>query len=338
MSTQNDNSEFIVPSTTTTLEIPSPEENKLTCGICESNITVSDRHLTCINDKCRKNTCSYCITKMINMFFAQPALNYPFTCGGCRTAFNNASVERVIIDEKYYEQYVACMLPLYWSQECLNNDEEFVQCPFCPYLEIHTTDACPIQFLNCQHPDCGKRSCLICSSTVQDEIDELTHRSRCVEHRYCKRLIEEAITTGSLRQCPHCELAGVKDDNCTHMTCERCCGRWCYFCGKKEEDLDDDDGYPNLSEHNNEWESNINHCPMYLYKVHVFDNRWPADDSDCLEFFHRCQILRNLYDILESIGEESLDELNDRFGIIDACGYSIDDIKNEENRILIKYT
>ena len=179
---------------------------------------------------------------------------------------------------------------------------------------------------------------MICLNAVQDEIDELRHRSRCVEYRYCKQLIDKAIENGSVRQCPHCELTGVKDNNCTHMVCARCRGKWCYFCGKKEEDCNvDEDDDPNLSEHNNDWQSNADRCPMYLDNVHEIDDRWPMNDQDCLEYFHRCQTLRNLYEVLELIGEESLHELNDQFGIIDRCGYSIDDIEDEENRILIKY-
>ncbi|CAF2501590.1 unnamed protein product [Rotaria sp. Silwood2] len=338
MSTQNEDTEPVVRISTTTMEIPPPQETKRSCGICESNIAVTDTYLTCTNEKCRKVTCAHCISTMINIFFAQPTLSYPLQCGACKTTFNKLSVESVIINKHYYEQYIAYVLPLYWSQECLQANEELVQCPFCLYLEIHTTDACPIQFLNCQHPNCGKRSCLICYNAVQDDIGELTHRTRCVEYRYCKALIEEAIETGSLRQCPHCKLTGIKDSNCTHMTCGRCHGKWCYFCGTKEEECDvDDDEYPDLSKHNDGWESNANRCPMYISKVYEVDERWPTDEDDCLEFFHRCVTLRNLYDVLESIGEDSLRRLNDEFDIIDRCGYSIDEIMDDENRILIKY-
>lgn len=37
--------------------------------------------------------------------------------------------------------------------------------------------------------------------------------------------------------CPYCGLGGVKDDGCTHMACGNCNGIWCYFCGKKNEEL-----------------------------------------------------------------------------------------------------
>lgn len=173
---------------------------------------------------------------------------------------------------------------------------------------------------------------------MRDDADELIHRTRCVEYRYCKELIQQAIENGSLRKCPHCELTGIKDPNCTHMTCGRCRGTWCYFCGIKEEELDvDDDEYPNFSGHNNGWETNPIRCPMYLSRIAEIDDRWPTDDEDCLEFFHRCLTLRNLHDVLTTIGEDSLQVLNDQFGIINACGYSIDEINDEENRILIKY-
>ncbi|CAF4882973.1 unnamed protein product, partial [Rotaria sp. Silwood1] len=67
---------------------------------------------------------------MIGMLFAQPTLNYPLKCGACQTAFNETYVERIIIDQNYYENYVACVLPLYWSQECLEDCEELVQCAY----------------------------------------------------------------------------------------------------------------------------------------------------------------------------------------------------------------
>lgn len=148
----------------------------------------------------------------------------------------------------------------------------------------------------------------------------------------------KAVETGSIRRCPHCGLTGVKDNACTHMTCPKCFGSWCYFCGKKEEDCAVDDGEESsLSNHNNSWQTNPDRCPQFLENIIEVDDRWPIDSEKSVEYFHCCLVLRNLYEVLEDIGEETLNELNDKLGIIDACGYSIEDIKNEENRTLIIY-
>jgi ribosomal protein L37E len=210
--------------------------------------------------------------------------------------------------------------------------------PFCPYLEIHTTDACPIQSIRCQNPACSKRSCLICLRAIDDDADEYAHQSACPELQEYQQMVKQAIELGSLRRCPHCELTGIKDDNCTHMVCQRCGLNWCYFCGMKEEECDVD-GYqtPTLTRHNYEWESNEKRCPMYLKDVHTVDHRWPECDDESLEYFHRCRTICELYKVLNEIGEDMFEELNDTFEIIDATGYTIDEIKDKQNRILIKY-
>lgn len=152
-------------------------------------------------------------------------------------------------------------------------------------------------------------------------------------------MFETAIESGSQQHCPHCQLKGLKDDGCTHMVCERCGFTWCYLCGMKEEEcLVGDDAEQSLSAHNQDWEQHEGRCPMSLVSIHELDDRWPQDDRDCLEYFHRYRTLCKLYDVLKIIGEDKLNKLNDRFGIIDASGYTIEEIKDYENRILINYT
>jgi hypothetical protein len=152
-------------------------------------------------------------------------------------------------------------------------------------------------------------------------------------------MVEKAIETGSQQRCPHCQLTGIKDDGCTHMTCEKCQLTWCYLCGMKEEEcLVDDAAEPSLSAHNVEWENHEGRCPMSLVSIHELDDRWPADDRGCLEYFHRYRTLCQLYDVLKIVGEEKLDELNENFGIIDASGYTIEEIKDYENRTLVEYS
>jgi hypothetical protein len=151
-------------------------------------------------------------------------------------------------------------------------------------------------------------------------------------------MIDNAIEAGSTQRCPVCQLAGVKDDGCTHMTCPRCESSWCYLCGMSEETcLVDEDEAPSFAAHNNNWNNHEGRCPMSLTSIHEVDDRWPQDDQDCLEYFHRYRTLCELYDILKIIGQDKLVEINEAFRIIDNTGYTIDEISDYHDRILIRY-
>jgi hypothetical protein len=106
---------------------------------------------------------------------------------------------------------------------------------------------------------------------------------------------------------------------------------------KEEECLVDDDADQTLAAHNQDWGQHAGRCPMSLDSIHEIDDRWPQIDRDCLEYFHRYRTLCQLYDVLKIVGEDKFYELNDTFGIIDTCGYAIEEIKDYESRILINY-
>ncbi|CAF3745589.1 unnamed protein product [Rotaria magnacalcarata] len=328
MSSESENQNKSSPSVETTTT-PSQEIIAIKCCTCESVIHDGETKLTCKNITCSKWTCTTCINVMLEIMFAQPVFNYPLPCGSCQYPFDPIEIDRILIRQENYEKFIACVLPLFWSKDC----------PFCPYLEIHTTDACPLYFFTCQHPSCGKRSCLICLHNIIDDSDESIHRSQCIELHSYKEMIEKAIEIGSQQHCPHCQLKGLKDDGCTHMSCERCGLTWCYLCGMKEEEcLVDDQVEPSLSAHNQNWETHEGRCPMSLVSIHELDERWPQNDRDCLEYFHRYRTLCQLYNVFKVIGEDKFDELNDTFGIIDGSGYRIEEIRDYENRTLINYS
>ena len=152
-------------------------------------------------------------------------------------------------------------------------------------------------------------------------------------------MIEKAIESGSQQHCPYCQLAGVKDDGCTHMVCQRCHCTWCYLCGMKEKEcIVGENVAPSLSAHNEEWESHEGRCPMSLVSIHELDQRWPEDDRDCVEYFHHYRTLSELFNVIKLIGEEKVNEINQYFGTMDASGYTIEEIKDYENRIFIDYS
>ncbi|CAF2934707.1 unnamed protein product [Rotaria sp. Silwood2] len=309
-----------------------------TCGICEAIVVDDDTKVICTYEPCSKLTCLSCIQKMIEVMFSQPTLNYPFKCGSCLQIVDQRIIHEIIVKQRQYEKYIACIFPLYWAKDCLDQNEILAQCPFCPYFEIYTIDACPLHFFTCQHPSCGKKSCLICLHAV-DDTNESIHQSYCVELRTYKKMIEKAIESGSQQHCPYCQLTGIKDDGCTHMVCQRCKCNWCYLCGMKENECKvGNNVQPSLSAHNEDWESNEGRCPMSLISIHELDIRWPENDQDCLEYFHRYRTVSHLFNVLKLIGEEKFNEVNQYFGIIDASGYTVQEIKDYENRIFIDYT
>ena len=107
---------------------------------------------------------------------------------------------------------------------------------------------------------------------------------------------------------------------------------------KEEDCLVGEDDEPTLSAHNQGWEYHEGRCPMSLASIHERDVRWPEEEGGCLEYFHRYRTLCQLYDVLKIVGEEKLDELNENFGIINASGYTLDEIKDYQSRILIDYS
>ena len=146
-------------------------------------------------------------------------------------------------------------------------------------------------------------------------------------------MLDRAVKSGSLRRCPRCQLTGNKDENCAHMVCERCRYPWCYFCGRREDEGEDQ----SLSAHNEEWESNVNRSPMYLGNIYTIDSRWPRTDRESLQFFHRCRTRCELYELQNNLDAKMFYELTDTLNIIDATGFTIADIEDKGNRILIRH-
>jgi hypothetical protein len=101
-----------------------------TCGICEAIIADDDTRLVCSHKSCGKLTCLSCIEKMIKFMFCQPALNYSFKCGACSGIFDQNLFDEVIVKQNQYEKYIACILPLYWAKDCLEQNETLAPCKY----------------------------------------------------------------------------------------------------------------------------------------------------------------------------------------------------------------
>ena len=123
MSTENENQ---IPAPDAT---PASQETiNIICGICLATIGDEDIKLICMHKPCGKVTCVSCIKKMIDVMLGQPALNYPFKCGACSQVCDGRVFDEIIIKQGYYEKYIACLMPLHWSKDCLEDNEKLAQC------------------------------------------------------------------------------------------------------------------------------------------------------------------------------------------------------------------
>ena len=92
------------------------------------------------------------------------------------------------------------------------------------------------------------------------------------------------------RSCPACGEFGLKDEECSHMTCEACGEEWCYFCGdsisamyKTEEISCYDDHYVDPYS----GEAKPDSCILFLYEVMNCDDSWPEGANEALQHFHK---------------------------------------------------
>jgi hypothetical protein len=153
---------------------------------------------------------------------------------------------------------------------------------------------------------------------------------RCWEYGEGKLRVESLIREGMHRRCPNpeCHSKGMKDDNCTHMTCSTCRQQWCYVCGLSLDQLDKaPKNKDSIYGHNVNWALNPKRCPMYLSQISEIDGSWPVSDDEALAHFHRIITLRLLKAELDKVGEKKFIELVKVFPAV-LGGFSLDDINN----------
>jgi len=145
-------------------------------------------------------------------------------------------------------------------------------------------------------------------------------------------------------RCPGCQLAGRKDDACTHMTCTKCSTEWCYVCGLDVESCDKEaprvGGRVNdIYLHNRDWEMNEKRCPMYLTQILEVDLHWLGenweenatnedfeDDEKCLDYLHRFRTIKLLQQVLKKIGKSAFISTFVEFDGIRNCGYTYSEV------------
>jgi hypothetical protein len=314
------------------------EKKKTICGSCESELEPDHSGIQCIQ---AHHFCTECSVHIVNLFFSDPQNYTPLRCVQCHVDLNPSVFERQLSQDQlsYYHQH---MLVLVWAKELLDDDERLDNCPFCTYAVIRSIYDTNIFY--CAHPDCRKTSCLICRKAcptiendycTDEELAEMERHFRCAVLAEDKQKFDGYVESGQKVPCPKCGLAGMKDDACTHMTCPTCAQLWCYFCGKRVEDCDRAaNGTNGIFDHNHQWETNINRCPMYFTQISDIDKRWPEDENQCLVMFHRNRSLRFLREAFETLGEDRIQQLDQHFNLLTTCGFTKDEILKEDLRLI----
>lgn len=290
------------------------------CGVCNEKLALDHHGIRCKNSHHLCGECSQNFKDSV-MNDAYPEL-FPPKCGFCACEVDLPSFERQLT-EAQRETFLTMMM-----LNQLPEDEVLQTCPFCPFFCTRVLgeggSVAEATFLHCMGRGCEKVSCTLCLKECiacedSDEEDQAV-RLGMVEHFACaekettwgtiRREFEEAIETGIKFPCPVCGHRGVKDDACTHMTCESCHTVWCYICGldtKSEacSKAPSGDAAPEYR-HNINWHAKLSRCPMDLSEICEVDESWPQDGEEAKEHLHRLRCLRNLRAVYDKMGGQDV--------------------------------
>jgi hypothetical protein len=98
------------------------------CSACEEIFSDEKLHSGSFCENCDSSLCFNCTAKLIRTIFDQPALIYPMKCINCGAELDKDQIEKVVVKQDYYEKFIACVLPLHWSDDCLEENEKFARC------------------------------------------------------------------------------------------------------------------------------------------------------------------------------------------------------------------
>lgn len=289
------------------------------CGVCSEKLAIDHHGIRC---KSSHHLCEECSGNYKDgvMKDACPDL-FPPKCGFCACEIDLPSFERHLTDAQR-DMYLSMMV-----LKQLPDDEVLVSCPFCPFFCTRVVgengSAAEALFMHCMGHGCQKVSCTLCmkecvaceDADMEDEAATLGMAAHfeCAEKDKAwgmiRRKMEEAIETGIKFPCPTCGHRGVKDDACSHMTCDSCHTVWCYICGL-DTTSDACGKAPGESNpeyrHNVNWHTNPDRCPMYLSEICQVDGSWPGDDEEAKEHLHRLRTLRNLRSVYNDMGGQDV--------------------------------
>ncbi|CAI2375473.1 unnamed protein product [Moneuplotes crassus] len=315
------------------METTDKKDENVTCLSCGDEISRTHNGIKCGQGH---DMCTECAKLYVCNVLSDPEAKIPAKCSLCNLELNSVQLEMQMTPEQLeiYLMYKA-------MKEVDPKLDKVMSCPFCKYFEIWTIDNSSNYFY-CKKPGCHKGSCSVCfkefeipssSYVYKQEFEELKSESgmfshhKCFKHRKAKKAWDKALENGTKRSCPECKVGGVKDDACTHMTCDNCNTVWCYFCGKKDSDLDKSDPKGNIYKHNEDWETNSKRCPMYLTQISAIDPRWSShSDQEAKDFFHKIRTYKKIKRFFKKYSHKKFYKLCKVFPMVSQHGYDLEEV------------
>jgi len=244
------------------------ELDRVECSaLCGGSTASTSEGLHCVEGHC---LCSECAVRAINIWLHEPGRGKErMKCSFCEAWYTEADLAGAMTaqQKKAYERR---LLDLEKEESLLGQ----ISCPSCSVTSQSSLESLQSteldSFTTCPSQDCGFIFCRLCK-TARNELDENPgeHSSKCT-HLY--RLGLKFLSTVSdcaQMKCPQCGLKGIKDESCTHMSCDSCGCTWCYCCGLDEMECEHDEDYPieDFYRHNMGWPRLNSRCPMYLHDI-----------------------------------------------------------------------
>ena len=199
-----------------------------------------------------------------------------------------------------------------------------------------------VTFFYCKNESCRKWTCLVWNQSFgypkdiknmteeeKQEVqrdDGLNSHLNWVEYKKYVDEIADIWEKQAQRFCPKCGKGGRKNQQCTHIKCSRCSHEFCYFWGISFNSIDKKDLIEYKNEHNQSWKTNSKNCPLFLNIIHIVDSRWPKNDADCQDYFHKMLVYIKLREYIKKIGKETFITVFKRFKILHSYGIDIDEL------------
>eukprot|EP00943_MAST-04B_sp_MAST-4B-sp1_P000763 g763.t1 len=209
------------------------------------------------------------------------------------------------------------------------DDEQIIKCSTCSWFYVNFGPKPP--FVNCQG-ECKRASCFVCHKSVkirpetEEEEQELSSHfahNDPVLSLYYKKWMEAFDCCRTTCPNSNCEITGIKDDACTHMTCDGCRTQYCYFCGLSVDACDkatdeelaasNSTNMTPIYRHNVNWRNNAKRCPMYLVAIADKDDTWPETDQECCEHLSSLKAKLALRQVYEEMGDAVFQQLASAF-------------------------
>ena len=216
------------------------------CCVCSDALSHEHSGVRCASDPphhlCGDCSISFCSSKLNEL----SADAFPPACSMCSEPVTLASFDAHLNAEQR-PRFLQVSLTHALAAES-ESTETLVRCPHCSYFETRT-NAEHMNFIFCRRDGCEKVSCTVCFKAcelpTEGSVPSLGREPSLDQARLlgmerhfgCKAwdsefgescsAFEEALSMGQTMACPTCMQNGVgsraiKDDACTHMTCDTC--------------------------------------------------------------------------------------------------------------------